>query len=124
MVRGLYTSSSGMLAQMERIATISNNLANVNTTAYKKEELVMKEFPQMLIRRMETDVETLSVGSFDKAPVVGSLGTGVEVNEKFIHYTNGSLVQTENKLDFADALRLASSRRCVSFATFVRFFIK
>lgn len=101
MVRGLYTAASGMIAQMERVATISNNLANVNTTSYKKEELILKEFPQMLIRRMNDKVIILDKGSIDLAPIVGKLGTGVEVNEKFINYKSGTLFKTENKLDFA-----------------------
>ena len=37
MVRGLYTASTGMVNQMARLDVISNNLANSDTTAYKKE---------------------------------------------------------------------------------------
>ena len=36
MIRALYTSATGMQAQETNIDVISNNLANVNTTAYKK----------------------------------------------------------------------------------------
>jgi flagellar basal-body rod protein FlgG len=101
MVRGMYTSASGMITQAEKIATISNNLANVNTTSYKEEELIFKEFPQMLLRRMNDKVLVFDFGSIDIAPIVGKIGTGVEVNEKFINYREGNLLKTENKLDIA-----------------------
>ena len=35
-MRGLYTAASGMMAQQLNMDTISNNLANVNTTGFKK----------------------------------------------------------------------------------------
>lgn len=101
MVRGIYTSASGMITQSEKIATISNNLANVNTTSYKEEQLIFKEFPQMLLRRMNDKVLVFDFGSVDVAPIVGKVGTGVEVNEKFINYRQGNLLKTENKLDIA-----------------------
>ena len=37
MIRALYTAASGMTAQQLNVDTISNNMANVNTAAYKKE---------------------------------------------------------------------------------------
>ncbi|MDR2397347.1 MAG: flagellar basal body protein, partial [Spirochaetaceae bacterium] len=36
MVRSLWTGASGMIGQQANIDTISNNLANVNTTGYKR----------------------------------------------------------------------------------------
>ncbi len=101
MVRGIYTSSSGMKAQAERVSTISNNLANINTTAYKKEELILKEFPQMLIHRMNDKVVKKDEGSYDLVPIVGKLGTGVEINQKFVKHETGNLFSTSNPLDFA-----------------------
>jgi flagellar basal-body rod protein FlgG len=42
MMRSLWTAASGMLSQQTNVDTISNNLANINTTAYKKETAQFK----------------------------------------------------------------------------------
>ncbi|MCP4135934.1 MAG: flagellar basal-body rod protein FlgF [bacterium] len=102
MLRGIYTGASGMKAQQARLDTIANNLANVDKTAYKKDFTVFKSFPDMLIRRVNDDgVGILPMGSYDTMPVVGKLGTGVEVNEVYTKFQQGSLQKTENKFDLA-----------------------
>ncbi|MBN2322365.1 MAG: flagellar basal-body rod protein FlgF [Spirochaetes bacterium] len=102
MVRGLYTGASGMIAQMKRIDVLSNNLANVNTTSYKKDTTISKSFPEMLVRRINDDgVRKLPIGSYDLMPVIGKMGTGVEINEVYTRYTQGSFKQTENPFDLA-----------------------
>jgi flagellar basal-body rod protein FlgG len=81
MVRGLYTGASGMIAQMKRIDVLSNNLANVNTPSFKRDSTIMKAFPEMLMRRINDDgVRVLPIGSYDLMPVIGKMGTGVEVS--------------------------------------------
>jgi len=102
MVRGLYTGASGMITQMERIDVLSNNLANVNTPSYKRDSTIMKAFPEMLIRRINDDgVRKLPIGSYDLMPVIGKMGTGVEVNEVYTRFTQGAFKQTENDFDIA-----------------------
>jgi flagellar basal-body rod protein FlgG len=97
-----------MVVQQHRLDTISNNLANADTTAYKTDEPIAKAFPGLLLRRMNTDVIPLPysesnpvLGSLDKAPVVGRLGTGVELNEIFTQYTQGAMKETKNPFDLA-----------------------
>ncbi len=102
MVRGIYTGASGMMATMEEMNTVANNLANVNTDGYKYETSVLKSFPEMLIRRTDADgLVTFPLGSYDLAPVVGKMGTGVEFNESYVRFEQGSLEGTENQFDFA-----------------------
>jgi flagellar basal-body rod protein FlgG len=102
MIRGLYTGASGMIAQMGRIDVLSNNLANVDTPAYKRDTTIMKAFPEMLIRRVNDDgVRVIPPGSYDLMPVVGKLGTGVEINEVFTRFTQGAFKQTGNNFDLA-----------------------
>ena len=55
MIRGFYIGASGMNAQQNRLDAISNNLANVDTTGYKKDIAVSKSFSELLIRRTEAD---------------------------------------------------------------------
>ena len=91
-----------MIAQMHNLDAISNNLANVDLTGYKQDTSVHKAFPEMLLRRMNDDgLFTIPPGSVDQAPVIGTLGTGVEYNETFTIFSQGALKQTENPFDLA-----------------------
>lgn len=101
MLRGLYTGASGMQAQIHKMDALSNNLANVDTTGYKKDTSVQKAFPQMLIRRMNDEVYKFPFGSVDTTPAVGTLGTGVELNEIYTQFSQGSLKETGNPFDTA-----------------------
>jgi len=102
MVRGLYTGASGMIAQMKRIDVVSNNMANVDTPSYKKDISIMKAFPEMLVRRINDDgVRKIPIGSYDLMPVIGKMGTGVEVNEVYTRFAQGAIKQTYNDFDFA-----------------------
>ena len=90
MIRGWYTGASGMNAQQARLDAISNNLANVDTTGYKKDVAISKSFPELLMRRMNDDgVIVNELGSYDVAPVIGKLGLGVETNELYTIFEQG-----------------------------------
>jgi flagellar basal-body rod protein FlgF len=102
MVRGLYIGASGMQANEHRLNVVANNLANVDLTGYKKDISLLKAFPEMLIQRShDNGVVTLPIGSYDTSPIVGKLGTGVEYNETYTAFEQGSLKQTENSFDLA-----------------------
>ncbi|MGA2141282.1 MAG: flagellar basal-body rod protein FlgF [Brevinematales bacterium] len=102
MIRSIFTGASGMMVTMEELNTVANNLANVNTDGYKKETTVTKAFPEMLIRRLNDDGQVkFPLGSYDLAPVVGKLGTGVEFNESYTRFEQGSLMETSNDFDMA-----------------------
>lgn len=102
MIRGWYTGASGMTAQQVRLDAISNNLANVDTDGYKRDVAVHKAFAELLLRRLNDDGQTLNpFGSADMAPVVGKLGTGVETNELYTEFEQGSLKQTSSDFDIA-----------------------
>ena len=102
MIRGWYIGASGMSAQQNRLDAISNNLANVDTTAYKRDTAVSKNFSELLIRRMNDDgVYKTAVGSADAAPIIGKLGLGVETNELFTDFSQGSYKETSSITDTA-----------------------
>lgn len=102
MVRGWYTGASGMNAQQRRLDAISNNLANVDTTSYKRDVTVSKNFPELLLRRMDDDgVYKNPFGSADVAPIIGKIGLGVELNELFTDFQQGSFKPTGSSADFA-----------------------
>jgi flagellar basal-body rod protein FlgG len=102
MLRGIYTGASGMIAQQARLDVVSNNLANVDKTGFKKDLAIFKAFPDMLIRRLsDNGLGVTPAGSYDTMPYVGKLGTGVEVNEVYTDFDQGSLQRTENNFDLA-----------------------
>ncbi len=91
-----------MVAQMHRMDTVSNNLANVDVTGYKRDQAVHKAFSEMLIRRTnDNGVYIWPFGSSEVAPIVGKLGLGVEQNESFTIFTQGSMKPTDNPFDMA-----------------------
>jgi flagellar basal-body rod protein FlgF len=102
MLRGIYTGASGMIAQQNRMDAVANNLANVDSTGYKRDTAIFKAFPEMLLHRMNDEgVYTFPVGSVDTMPMVGKLGTGVELNEVYTSFEQGAMKPTENDFDMA-----------------------
>ncbi len=102
MIRGWYIGSSGMNAQQNRLDAISNNLANVDTAAYKRDVTVSKSFSELLLRRTKADgVYKTPSGSADAAPIIGKLGFGVETNENYTDFEQGSFRATDNDSDIA-----------------------
>lgn len=104
MIRGWYTGASGMNAQQNRLDAISNNLANVDTAGYKRDVTVSKNFSELLLRRTSFDgVYETPFGSADAAPIIGKLGLGVETNENYTDFSQGSFKATDTKTDVAFA---------------------
>ncbi|MCL2832939.1 MAG: flagellar basal-body rod protein FlgF [Treponema sp.] len=102
MIRGWYTAASGMRAQQWRLDAVANNLANVDTDGYKRDQTAFKAFPELLLRRMNDDgVYQHPFGSADVAPIVGKLGTGVELNELYTSFEQGSFKESGSDFDLA-----------------------
>lgn len=94
MDRGLYTAASGMIAGVSRQEAIMHNLANMRTTGYKADDLVLKDFPSLLLAQVRGDK---TVGE------VGTLGTGVSTAELLTNFETGPVNLTDNPMDFAIA---------------------
>jgi flagellar basal-body rod protein FlgG len=91
-----------MRAQQFRLDAVANNLANVNTDGYKRDVAAFKAFPELLIRRQDDDgVYLHPFGSGDAAPIVGKMGTGVELNELYTSFEQGSFKETQSDFDIA-----------------------
>lgn len=102
MVRGWYTGASGMNAQQNRLDAIANNLANADTTAFKRDIAVSKSFPELLMRRMNDDgMYKTPFGSADAAPIIGKVGLGVETNEVYTVFEQGAFKVSDIKTDIA-----------------------
>lgn len=100
--KGVYTALSGAMAQSQRLDTIANNLANVNTPAFKKDQQVFKEYltanekPPSVIQvpRIPASVESFYDMQGGDKSFVDSAGT-------YTNFTQGSLKSTGNPMDVA-----------------------
>ena len=96
MMRALYTAATGMAAQQRNIDTTANNLANVNTTGYKKSKV---HFQDLLYHNERTAGVPSSVST--QVPVGLHVGHGVKfIGTEKIH-TQGNLENTGNDLDIS-----------------------
>ncbi|MGD8641251.1 MAG: flagellar basal-body rod protein FlgG [Gammaproteobacteria bacterium] len=93
MSESLYIAASGMHAQQLNIDVIANNLANVNTTAFKKSRV---QFEDLMYREI-TKANGL-VGDEQNSHAVG-VGTGVSNTSK--EFSMGEIKQTQRPLDLA-----------------------
>ncbi|MCR5176212.1 MAG: flagellar basal-body rod protein FlgF [Anaerovibrio sp.] len=108
MWRGLYTAATGMITESCRTDVIANNLANANTTSYKRDDAVSSEFEPMLMHRIDDlsvkqrDVTTFKGFSLNNgAPVIGELGLGSSVDEIVTDHSQGAFQTTGNTFDLA-----------------------
>jgi len=102
MLRGFYTAASGMLAQQRQTEMLANNLANANTTGFKADQSSIRSFPEMLLQRMEN--KTIATDDSLQLPInknVGSISTGVYVQEVTPLFSQGDIQETELKTDMA-----------------------
>jgi flagellar basal-body rod protein FlgG len=92
----LWAAKTGLDAQQTRMAVVSNNLANVNTTGFKKSRAVFEDLLYQNVRQVGA-----ATSQDTEAPSGMSLGTGVRVVATEKTYTQGNLNQTGNSLDLA-----------------------
>lgn len=100
MIKGLYNSAMGMLIQEASLNTSSNNLANISTTAYKKDRVTFEEFPNS--EELRLNDTTLKPGKrFYEGPVIGRMGTGVILDRVTTNHDPGVLRETGNRTELA-----------------------
>lgn len=96
MIRGLYTAYTGMLNEQYRMDIMSNNLANANTTGYKKEGSTSQAY---------SDVMAVKIKDLSENPNVpqrlGNMSLGVKIGETYTDFTQGSLRDTGNTFDLS-----------------------
>jgi flagellar basal-body rod protein FlgG len=100
--KGIYAALSGSMAQALKIDTIANNIANVNTTAFKKDQQTFGEY----LTSIEKNPEEIQVPkiSTSLASLYDNKGTDKSFVDSTGTYTNfeqGSLKRTDGKLDVA-----------------------
>jgi flagellar basal-body rod protein FlgF len=85
MIKGMYTSASGMIPRVQKQELVANNLANVNTAGFKKDRLFTKELSQ-------AEKKVMTKRADWEQPMVDQL---------YVDYQSGIFDKTDNPLDVA-----------------------
>lgn len=96
MIRSLYTAATGMMAQDLNVSVIANNLANVNTSGFKRSRA---DFQDLIYQNLRL-VGTLSENG-NQVPTGIQLGLGVKPAGIQKIFLQGDFAQTQNPLDMA-----------------------
>jgi len=96
MMRALWTAGSGMVAQQANIDVISNNIANVNTTGFKKSRSDFQDLMYQTVRQPGANS-----GADSQIPTGIQIGHGVRQVATQKLYTVGNFQNTGNPLDMA-----------------------
>jgi flagellar basal-body rod protein FlgG len=96
MDKTLSIAATGMKAQQLRIDTIANNLANVNTTGFKKNQV---EFQDLLYQTIKPAGSATAQGV--TTPTELQIGCGAKAVSTAKSFTQGSVAATDNSLDIA-----------------------
>ena len=94
----MWVAKTGLDAQQTRMNVISNNLANVNTSGFKRDRAVFEDLLYQNVRQAGGQT-----GTNTQAPTGLMLGTGVRVVATEKLHTQGNMVNTQNPLDMAIA---------------------
>jgi flagellar basal-body rod protein FlgF len=93
MLRGFYTAASGMLAQQRRTEMLTNNIANANTPGFKEDQTSLRDFPELLMKHFDNQAST--------GKTVGSVSTGVYLQETIPKFIQGDVRETGKNTDMA-----------------------
>ena len=95
MVKGLYTAHTGMVNEMKRLDVLANNLANADTTGYKKEGTTSRTFADEMSLRLKDSSNAYMPKK------LGDITYGVHLGQVYTDYSTGSFKVTDNTTDFA-----------------------
>lgn len=102
MFRGLYTVTSGMIAQQRKTEILTNNMANANTPGFKADQSTIRSFPDILMSAVgNTNIPTKKGLNLLNSDEIGALNTGIYLQETLANYTQGSLYETNLRTDVA-----------------------
>ncbi len=103
MIRGIYFSARGMLAEKQRLDMSSNNLANAQTSGFKREFPLFSSREQVDIWRVNDPPGPvfLSTGVGAQPVPVGSLATGSKLEGSLTDHSQGGVMETGHSLDVA-----------------------
>ena len=100
MQTGFYDATGGMVAQFNRLNVISNNLANMNTNASKRDDVIVGDF----VRMLKEARDELPIGNHTKDGskfLNRAMTKTPHITEGFTDFQLGGFAKTDNSLDFA-----------------------
>ena len=96
-MKALHIAATGMKAQERNVEVISNNVANLRTTGYKRQRVDFQDLMYQNLRRMGS--ETSTAGTI--VPTGVQIGSGVKVASTSRIMSQGAVEQTAKELDLA-----------------------
>ncbi|VAW20008.1 Flagellar basal-body rod protein FlgG [hydrothermal vent metagenome] len=96
-MKALYTAASGMAAQERNVEVISNNIANMRTTGYKRQRAEFQDLIYQTVRR----AGSLTSATGTQVPVGIEIGSGVKTASTARIMSQGSVEPTQKELDLA-----------------------
>lgn len=94
MVRGLYTAYTGMKTQAEKMDTIANNMANVNTTGFKRDDVIIQSFKDIYMVKINDPEKPFTEN-------IGKMNSGVRLQGSYTVFNQGAVNQTNDSLNIA-----------------------
>lgn len=95
MSRGFYALTSGMITQQRKIDISSNNISNLNTAGYKKEQAVTTNFGSLFINKYKQDGIREESVPLDNVSIIRTMAENNTI------HSQGTLEQTDRNTDFA-----------------------
>ncbi len=96
MVRGLYTAWTGLRNEERRMDVLTNNMANADTTGFKKIDATSQSFD----RQLAVKINDVTVGE-DTVWGIGGVNLGVKIGETFYDMSQGNFRQTDDQYNVA-----------------------
>ena len=84
MIKGIFASGSGMQPRMTRLEVVANNIANINTTGFKKDSMFVQMVKNAGVAQAQGEGELRGLNA-----------------KEFTDFSEGSFLQTKNPLDLA-----------------------
>lgn len=100
MQTGYYAATGGMVAQFNRMDTIAANLANANTTGYKRDQLITGDFAR-LFKTVQSELPIENQTEAGAQYFNRALSRVPQITDAFTDHSLGALQQTSNTFDLA-----------------------
>ncbi|MEB3245126.1 MAG: flagellar hook-basal body protein [Vampirovibrionales bacterium] len=97
MLKGIYTIASSLMAQEVASDVMANNVANMNTNAFKRSMVSFQTFPDLMIQRVSGSAESGKQNSQN----IGSIATGSKIYTTQFDFSQGDLYTTGNAFHIA-----------------------
>jgi len=100
MQSGYYSSAAGMVTQFNRLDTIANNLANVNTVGFKEDNLVVGDF-QRLYKEARDELDNQNHTKEGAEFLNRAMTKAPQIVDAYTDFSVGNTQRTDNDMDFA-----------------------